>query len=117
MIELSQYYLLLILFLFNGLWIIGFNAACEYSEKPNGEIEEKSKMIFWQLRYYAEKYFPYSFTKPMCNCIVCMPSIHGLWFWALYPSTGNLLTDLLTWVFYVMCLAGVMKIVSVKIDL
>ena len=106
--------IIILLFIANALWIVGFYTACGY-ELGN----PKSRMILYWLREYAERHLPYFYTKPICNCMPCMASLHGLWYWILpqFIEVNNWIVFVFGWILYTGALSGTMKLLSNKIDI
>jgi hypothetical protein len=65
------------------------------------------EMIFGELADYAEKILPHNLCKPLFVCPACMSSIWGTAYW-LYAGG-----DLKHWIIYILCLCGVMHLVSI----
>ncbi len=79
--------LVLIVFL-NGFEIVGFYDACQFTFHPQGKKNEDgankygvmndNKMIFWWVKYISQKKLGMFWSKPICNCVSCMGSLHGV---------------------------------------
>ena len=99
----------LILSIANAVMIIGVYTACYYEWHPavdvmsneipqdadeNG-ILERSKMIGWKIRLWAESCFGEFWAKPICTCPPCMASVWGLptfiVFTAVYYGVSNMM--------------------------
>lgn len=106
----------------NALWIIAFNRACQYEttseighrdDRFNG-INEETKMIFWRVKYYSEKWLGAFWSKPVYSCPTCMASLHGalpFWITALSITTIAPIT-VAYWIFYTLVLSGVATILN-----
>lgn len=69
---------LLLLLLFNCLYIFGFYNSTDYSVGVNDKYQEGE--ILGRLGYYTRN-LPLWLRKPLLGCVMCMASIHSYPFW------------------------------------
>lgn len=114
---------LLLLAYLNAWVIIGFHYATGYTLHPHGikghdgadsnGIMNDSKMFLWRVRYASEKKLGDFWSKPICTCVQCMASVHGLIpFLTLSYFTSPWL--LLMYPYYVLLLSGISKNINSK---
>jgi len=93
---------ILLLMLFNALYIVGFYLACG------------NDMIFDRPARWIEMRIPYDLTKPLFNCPTCMASIHSIVpFWISYDVS---IETVITYLIYVGGLATVSTLIVNKIE-
>jgi hypothetical protein len=73
---------LLLLALINCLIIIGAYEATDYETKE-GKLDREETGIFGWFAFKGDKILPYTVTKPLWNCPVCMSSV-----WSIAPYWG-----------------------------
>ena len=90
--SLTDYFYLVIL---NSFMCVGFFKATQ------------ENMILHGLRVFGDKHYP-TLNRPVCGCLVCMSSLHSLYtFLPTHLGEGiPLHAFLITWVLYVLALAG-----------
>lgn len=80
-------------------------------------IGEESKQVLWFIRYYAKKWLGDYWCKPIACCNICMSSVHSFWYWLIllaYPFHWWMIPLFL---FYMVSMVGVQKLISEKFDL
>lgn len=87
----------------NFLALLGFNRITEYGHDVNKEPVDKE--FLWFIRWYSIKWLGKTLSKPVCTCVVCMSSLHGLYvFWFAHDFT---LHNLYIYGIYTLALAGI----------
>jgi len=108
---------LVVLFLFNSLWIFGLYElfAAEFIDEshPDLGIDNDSKGLFWKVKQWSVINIGWFYSKPICLCPPCMASLHSLYFyWTAMLVTGNINHySLLIYFAYAICLVGFNHIV------
>lgn len=93
---------ILLLMLFNALYIVGFYMACG------------NDMIFDRPARWIEMRIPYDLTKPLFNCPTCMATVHSILpFWLSYEIS---IETVLTYIIYVFALSTVSTLIVNKIE-
>jgi hypothetical protein len=107
-----------ILFLIiNSLEIFGVYAATYYFEDMAG-IDNNSKMLLWELRWYSNLLLGEKLTKPLFSCPTCMASFHSLIFWIpIYIIMPLSFMLFYTHFIYVFALAGLNRLILSKFDI
>jgi hypothetical protein len=104
------------LFLLNSLWIWGLYIICNVEflhEDPKMGVDEDSKEIFWFVKVWVVKKVGLWYSKPIITCPVCMSSIHSAYFYLPFLFlTGFTWIGLLTWIPYMICLAGFQYLIA-----
>jgi hypothetical protein len=112
---------LLIVFLFiNSLQIIGFYTATRFEYLHGSEtlIDEDSKMILWQVKWYANLFLGKFWSKPVCDCPPCMSGLHSLWIWIpIYYFMPFEFHLLYVHALYILALCGLNSLIVSKFEL
>jgi len=105
----------ILLLLFNSLYIFGLWYAADYSVETNVDGVEtyKEGEILGYLGYYAEM-LPTWLYKPLLGCVVCMASLHSWVYPVFYPELT--LMNLVTYIIYIFALSGFIAIVNERIS-
>ncbi len=92
----------------NSFYCIGFNRSCQYDEQAN------EYMILWRVKKYSEKWLGQFWSKPVCGCVTCMASLHGVIPFLLTEMAVNGLSadSIYRWVFYTVILAGLNSFIN-----
>lgn len=106
-----------ILLLINSLFITGLYTLTMYEKDQKGRIS--TKMPLWWVRFHTWQVVGDIWIKPLFACVVCMTSYWGtLFYWTfliidagLIGVYADLSTNSLIYVLYLICLAGIQKIV------
>jgi hypothetical protein len=117
MLTFSNLWMYLVLLMLNSFLCLGVFKVCDYDtakrttrDKSTGYLPTnieviEAKSIFWFVKFYGTKWFGSMVMMPICGCVICMASLHSIYvFWPLHDFT---LTNLVLYVYYVFCLAGV----------
>jgi hypothetical protein len=91
------------LLLINALWITGFYFACDYEQDINGKYHYQ---ILGRLGRYMDT-LPEWISKPVCGCMPCMASIHGLAVSLMMADYGISQT-----LIHIIALSGTMKFIT-----
>jgi hypothetical protein len=80
--------------------------------KPNKSlVDEKSKMIFWFIRYYAPIWFGKKWSKPIALCPVCMASVHSTYWYLPVFGIEFTIASIAQYGLYMLMLAGMNAII------
>ena len=102
---------LLLLLIFNSLYIFGFSSATEYG--LNVDKEPNDKELLWFIRWYLRN-APDWIQKPIFGCVVCMASVHS-WPYLLFNHELTLLNGA-TYIIYIFALSGFNAIVNDRLS-
>jgi hypothetical protein len=110
----------------NAFAIIGFHMACQYESEQtvidgylcNG-VKPESRMVFWRVGYYSDRWLGDFWSKPVYSCPTCMASLHGLLpflitYYLLGCYDGNVFIMILQYIFYTLSLSGVVTYVNAR---
>ena len=93
---------ILLLMLFNALYIVGFYLACG------------NDMVFDRPARWIEKHIKYWMTMPIFNCPTCMASLHSIVpYWMSYEVCQD---SVLIYVIYVFALSTVATLIANKVE-
>jgi len=110
---MPEFSLIVFLFLFNSLEIFGFHYACKFERDPRNKVWEDSKEILWFVKFYSEKWLGEKWSKPVCNCVICMASLHSLIIWIpIYIYLPFSFMLIYSHIIYVTALAGFNRIIA-----
>lgn len=100
---------ILLLALFNALFIVGMYRAYSYTDN----------MIFGKIRYRLEKILPYNLQKPLFACVWCMASLWSIpvyWFYMLsFSELNNILSIIYQYLLYIPVVSALSGIINDKL--
>ena len=102
---------LFLLLLINSLYIVGFHKACDYEYDVH--LKPINKMAMWWLPYYT-KWLPQFIKTPLYDCMKCMSSIHGFYFFWFFKEFSFTLENVIIYIFYTFALTGLNTIINEK---
>lgn len=104
---------ILLLLLFNSLYIIGLWNSTDYSiqEDVDGRKTYKEGEILGKLGYHTRN-LPEWLYKPLLGCVMCMASIHSYPFWLINDFT---LLNGCIWILYIFALSGLNLIIYERV--
>ena len=102
---------IILLLIFNCLYIFGFHKATQYND-VNGKADPNDREVLWWLRYYLRN-APNGLKKPLFGCVVCMASIHSWVFWVFNEFN---LTSLCIYIIYIFALSGLNSFVNDRLS-
>jgi len=100
---------ILLLLLFNSLYIFGFNNATRYTEDVDRQPDPNDREVLWFMRWWL-KDAPVWLKNPLFDCVVCMSSLHS-WVYLVFNHELTL-TNGITYIIYIFALSGFNKMVN-----
>ena len=104
---------ILLLLLFNSLYIFGFASATDYGETVDKTPDPDDRELLWWIRWYLRN-APKWIQKPVFGCVVCMASVHS-WPFLLFNHELTLLNGA-TYIIYIFALSGFNAIVNDRLS-
>lgn len=104
---------LLLLLVFNSLYIFGFYSATDYGETVDKTPDPKDREILWFIKWGLRN-APNYIQKPIFGCVVCMASVHSWMYWIFTPELT--LHNLVTYIIYIFALSGFNAIVNDRLS-
>ena len=104
---------LLLLLLFNSLYIFGFASATQYGETVDKTPDPNDKELLWFIRWHLRN-APKYIQKPIFGCVVCMASVHSWVYILFYPELT--LLNVATYIIYIFALSGFNQLVNDKLS-
>lgn len=99
---------IILLLVFNCLYIFGFHKATMYSKTVDGTPDPNDREILWLVRYTLRN-VPNYVKRPLFDCVVCMASLHSWVYWLHYDFS---LYSLLSYFIYIFALSGLNSFVN-----
>lgn len=116
----------LLLLWVNAFAIVGFYISTRYNVHPQGKknedgadcygIMKHDKMVLWFVRYYSLKWFGEWYSKPVCECVRCMSSLHSIIPFVTYCLYTGHYGALLFYPFYILALITVVSLLQTKLE-
>ena len=104
---------ILLLLLFNSLYIFGFFSATDYTETVDLTPDPNDREALWWIKWGLRN-APQWLQKPIFGCVVCMASVHSWVYPVFYPELT--LINLVTYIIYIFALSGFNAIVNERIS-
>ena len=106
-------YNLLLLLVFNCLYIFGFYSATDYGLTVDNEVDPDDRELLWWVKWGLRN-APNYIQKPIFGCVVCMSSVHSWMYWIFTPELT--LHNLVTYIIYIFALSGLNAIVNDRLS-
>lgn len=103
---------ILLLLIFNSLYIFGFATSTEYGETVDKTPDPKDRELLWWIRWGLRN-APLWVQKPIFGCVVCMASLHS---WPYWIFTDLTLHSAITYIIYIFALSGINAIVNDRLS-
>ena len=104
---------ILLLLIFNSLYIFGFYSATDYGLDVDKEPDPNDREMLWFIKWYLRN-APKWVQKPLFGCVMCMASVHS-WIYLLFNPELTLLNGA-TYIIYIFALSGLNAIVNDRLS-
>jgi len=104
---------ILLLLIFNSLYIFGFSYATDYGLNVDNKPDPNDRELLWFIKWYLRN-APSWVQKPLFGCVVCMASVHS-WPYLLFNPELTLLNGV-TYIIYIFALSGFNAIVNDRLS-